>query len=237
MAQQSILGRITQLARANINALLDSAEDPQMMLDQMIRDYTESIREAEESVAQTIGNLRLMEEDSREAAEAAKDWGSKAAAASARGDAMTASGSTTEAERFNGLARVALAKQLDFEQRVQSMGPTIEQQRDVVEKLKAGLEGMRGKLEELRSKRDELVARSRVATAQQQVQEAVKGIDMADPTSELSRFEDRIRREEAQARGQAELAASSMQAQFDTLDDMGDDAEVESRLAALKGGR
>ena len=237
MTQQSILGRITQLARANINSLLDSAEDPQMMLDQMIRDYTQSIRDAEESVAQTIGNLRLMEEDASEAEQAAGEWGSKASAASVRGDEMRTAGNTAEADRFDGLARVALKKQLDFEQRVGSMRPQIEQQREVVDKLKSGLEGMRGKLEELRSKRDELVARSRVATAQQQVQQAVKGIDMADPTSELSRFEDRIRREEAQARGQAELASSSMEAQFDTLDDMADDAEVESRLSALKGGR
>ena len=38
MAKQSILGRISQLLRANINALLDQAEDPQMMLDQLVRD-------------------------------------------------------------------------------------------------------------------------------------------------------------------------------------------------------
>lgn len=236
MAQQSILGRITQLARANINSMLDSAEDPQMMLDQMIRDYTQSIREAEQSVAGTIGNLRMMEEDQREAQQATTEWAAKAKAASAKGDEMRAAGNTAEADRFDGLARVALKKQLDFEQRVREGQPTIEQQREVVEKLKTGLEGMRNKLTELQSKRDELVARSRVATAQRQVQEAVQGIDVADPTSELSRFEDRIRREEAQAAGQAELAASSMEAQFDTLDDMEDDAEIESRLAALKGG-
>ena len=59
--KQSILGRITQLAKANINALLDRAEDPQKMLDQLIRDYTNSIADAESAVAQTIGNLRLAE--------------------------------------------------------------------------------------------------------------------------------------------------------------------------------
>jgi hypothetical protein len=46
MVQQSILGRISQLARANINAMLDSAEDPEKMLDQMVRDYTANIGEA-----------------------------------------------------------------------------------------------------------------------------------------------------------------------------------------------
>ena len=59
--KQSIFGRVTQLAKANINALLDKAEDPQKMIDQLIRDYTNNIAEAEQAVAQTIGNLRLAE--------------------------------------------------------------------------------------------------------------------------------------------------------------------------------
>ena len=64
MAQkQSILGRISQLTRANINALLDRAEDPEKMLDQLVRDYTNSIAEAEEAVAQTIANTRLADGD------------------------------------------------------------------------------------------------------------------------------------------------------------------------------
>ena len=50
----------------------------------------------------------------------------------------------------------------------------------------------------------------------------------------LGRFEDRIRREEAKVAGQAELAASSLEAQFDSLDDLAADAEVEQRLAELK---
>ena len=75
MAKQSILGRIAQLARANINALIDQAENPQLMLDQMVRDYTNSIAEAESAVAQTIGNLRLLEQDYKEDIDNAADWG------------------------------------------------------------------------------------------------------------------------------------------------------------------
>jgi phage shock protein A len=55
-----------------------------------------------------------------------------------------------------------------------------------------------------------------------------------DPTSELGRFEDKVRREEARAVGAQELAASSLDAQFEQLDSLGDSAEVEARLAALK---
>ena len=78
MAQSSILGRIGQLVRANVNSLLDSAEDPEKMLDQLIRDFTDNIAEAEEAVAQTVGNLRMLEDDQREAQRAHAEWGAKA---------------------------------------------------------------------------------------------------------------------------------------------------------------
>lgn len=231
---ESILGRISQLARANINALLDSAEDPEKMLDQMIRDYTSNIRDAEEAVAQTIGNLRLIEGDHREAQEAARQWGHKAQVASTQADQLRAAGSTAEADKFDKLTKLALHKQLDFEQQATSYEPTIAQQSEVVEKLKVGLEQMKAKLAELQGKRNELVARAKMAQATNQVQDALKSVNVMDPTSELSRFEEKIKREEARAIGSAELAASSLDAQFESLDEVSDQAEVEARMAALK---
>ena len=80
--KQSIFGRIAQLTRANINALIDQAEDPQKMLDQLVRDFTSSIADAEKAIAQSIGNLRLAEQDYNEDVAASRDWGQKALAAS-----------------------------------------------------------------------------------------------------------------------------------------------------------
>jgi phage shock protein A len=235
--KQSIFGRITQLTRANINALIDQAEDPGKMLDQMIRDYTNSIAEAEEATAQTIGNLRLLEQDKATDEDAIREWDGKARAASAKADELRSAGQTAEADRFDELAKFALQRQLDFEREVAGAEPQIASQTEVVEKLKTGLNGMREKLEQLRRKRDELVARQKSAEAQSAVLDAVKSIDVLDPTSEVSRFEEKVRREEARAAGHAELAASSIDAQFDSLDDLADDAEVSARLQALKGGQ
>lgn len=64
--------------------------------------------------------------------------------------------------------------------------------------------------------------------------DAARTIDVLDPSSELSRFEEKVRREEARALGKQELAASSLDARFDELDGLGDAAEVDARLAALK---
>ncbi|MEU9858424.1 PspA/IM30 family protein [Streptomyces sp. NPDC047974] len=233
-SKQTVLGRVTQLAKANIHALLDQAEDPQKMLDQLIRDYSSNISEAEEAVAATIGNLRLLEQDHAEDVAAAAEWGGKALAASRKADGLRTGGQTAEADRFDNLAKVALGRQLQSEKEARTAEPTIAAQTEVVTKLTAGLDQMKAKLVELRSKRDELVARAKSAQAQNTMMDAVKNIDVLDPTSELSRFEDKVRREEARALGKQELAASSLDAQFEQLDAMGDEAEIAARLAALK---
>lgn len=231
----SIFGRIAQLAKANINALLDSAEDPGKMLEQMVRDYTNSIVEAEAAVAQTIGNLRLLEQDHAEDLRDAEEWGSKALAASKKADEYRADGDTANADKFDNLAKVALGKQLSAENQAKAVEPQIASQTEVVEKLKDGLTKMREKLDELKAKRDELNARSKTAAAQAQVNDALGAMSVLDPTSEISRWEEKVRREEARVQGQQELAASSLDAQFNGLDDLNKQAEVEERLAKLKG--
>ncbi|AEE44789.1 PspA/IM30 family protein [Cellulomonas fimi] len=234
--KQSIFGRITQLARANINALIDQAEDPQKMLDQLVRDYTSSIAEAEKAIAQTIGNLRLAEQDYNEDVAAAREWGGKALAASTAADQARSTGDTAKADRFDNLAKVALGKQIQAEGEVREAEPLIASQRETVEKLKSGLALMKDKLGQLKQRRDTLVARQKSAQAQQTVQTAISSINVLDPTSELARFEERVRREEAMAMGQAELAASSLDSQFAELEASGAQIEVEARLAALKQG-
>ena len=236
MAQSSILGRVGQLVRANINALLDGAEDPEKMLNQMVLDYTESIREAEQAVAQTIGNLRLQEDDAKEAGEAVEAWGSKAAAASKRADEMRAAGNTADADRFDSLAKIAIKRQMGFEDQVKAFAPQIEQQTALVSQLKDGLNVMRSKREELVQTKDQLIARAKMAQAQVQVQTSIKSVNIMDPTSEVSRFEDKVRHEEAMAKGMTEVAASSLDAQFASLDDASTDLDVDARLAELKKG-
>ena len=234
MTKQTILGRVAQLAKANVHALLDEAEDPQMMLGRLIRDYTNNIVEAEKAVATTLGNLRLLEADHQEDVDAAGQWGGKARAASNKADHLRAADEGADADRFDGLAKVALQRQLQAENEAKAAEPTIAAQTEVVEKLKTGLDRMKRKLSELQLKCDELVARATTAQAQNQMLDASQNIDVLDPTSELSRFEEKLRREEARALGKQKLADSSLDSQFEQLDALGDKAEIEARLAALK---
>ena len=234
--KQSILGRIAQLTRANVNALLDRAEDPEKMLNQLVRDYTASISEARDAVAQTIGNLRLAEKDHAADLAEARDWGNKALAASRKADQLRAGGDSAGADKWDSLAKIALTKQITAENEAKAAEPMIASQQQVVEQLKTGLQQMESKLGELHSKRDQLIARKKTAEAQVKVQGAIRSINVMDPTSELSRYEDQVRRVEAQAAGQMELAGSSLESQFAELEASGAEMEAEARLAALKSG-
>lgn len=236
MSKQSIFGRISTLIRANVNALIDQAEDPQKMIDQLIRDYTNNIAEAESAIAETIGQLRLLERDTAEDRTAATEWGNKAIAASRKGDELRAAGDAAGADKFDNLAKVAIQRQVQTENEIKAVEPQITQQQQVVDKLKGGLDGMKQKLTQLKAKQSELASRAKLAEAQNKVHDAVKSIDVMDPTSELGRFEEKVRRQEALAAGKAELAASSLDAQFESLEDIGELTEVEARLAALKSG-
>jgi phage shock protein A len=236
MAQSSILGRISQLVRANINAILDSAEDPEKMLDQLVRDFTDNIAEAEEAVAQTIGNLRLLEDDAREARAASAEWLDKAKAASRRADQLRAEGNAMEADRFDQLAKVGLRRQMSYETQATTLETQVAAQTELADKLKDGLNKLRVKREELVQKRDELVARAKMAQAQSQVQESLKSVNVMDPTSEIAHYEERVRRQEALVRGRDEVAASSIDEQFASLEDDQDAMEIDARLAELKTG-
>ena len=231
-----ILGRMGNILRANLNDMLDHAEDPEKMIDQLVRDYTNDVSEAESAVAQTVGNLRLTEDDLKQAQDEVNEWGAKAAAAAQRGSQSAAAGNTADAARFDDLAKTALRQQIAHENKVKLLQEQVAQQTVQVDQLKAGLNGMRAKLEELQTKRDELAARAKMADAQRQVQESVASINSLDPTSDLGRYEDKIRKEEALNRGMAEVSASSLDAQFEDLDNASRDAEVETRLASLKSG-
>jgi phage shock protein A len=236
MAQSSILGRVSQLVRANINAILDGAEDPEKMLDQLVLDFTNNISEAEEAVAQTIGNLRLIEDDAREARTASAEWLDKAKAASRRADQLRAEGNANEADRFDELAKIALRRQLSYENQAKTLETQVAAQTELADKLKDGLNKLRVKREELVQKRDELVSRAKMAQAQSQVQETLQSANVMDPTSEIARYEERVRRQEAQVRGREEVAASSIEEQFASLESDEDELEIDVRLAELKSG-
>lgn len=238
MSKRGIIGRVAQLAHANVNALIDSAEEPRQVLDELVRSYAITIAEAEHALAQLTGNRRIAQDDQQIDAEMAVLWSSAAEATSQTADELRAAGDAADADAFDNLAKVALARQLIAENDIETLQHTITAQTESVETLANGLDQMQIKASELEHKRDDLEADARSSRAQPQGQGPVGSVDIMDPASEVDRFQEIVRREEARVRGAGDVHSSPPEAQFASQDDEeANKSEIEERLKALKTGR
>jgi phage shock protein A len=213
-----ILDRTSAILRANVNALLDQAEDPEKMLDQVLRDMADAIGQARGEVAEMIAQQQALAADRDRSLGLAQDWSHKAELALG--------------QSADDLAKDALRRKIDYDRNAQAYAGQLQAQADVVAKLKRDLEQLEAKYEGLKRNRNALISRHRAAVAQQTIAGAAAQITAADPTSDLARMDERIRREEARAAAVEEMAdRPAMEDQFAALEG---DHDVERQLADLR---
>lgn len=212
-----ILDRISTILRANINDLLDKAEDPEKMLEQILRDMESQIAEARGAVASMIAQEKELQADMEENERLTGEWQRKAELAITRGQ--------------DDLAREALKRKNQYQANAETYRRQWTSQVEMVGKLKGQLRQLESKYQHSLSQKDVLIARRRRAQAQEQVSKTVSGMPRIDASAELDRMERKIRGEEARAAAYEELGDDSLDSQFAELER---DAGVEDELAALK---
>jgi phage shock protein A len=212
-----ILDRMTRLLRANVNDMIDRAEDPEKMLDQLIREMNDQMHMARGQVAAMIAQEKELQMDYDQSARMASEWDRKAELAVTQGK--------------DDLAREALRRKRDNDEHAQVYASNLQSQQEMVSKLKMQLQQLEAKYESARANRDVLIARQRRAEAVQKVSSTMSGLKSLEPGEELDRMERRIRSNEAKALAEQDLASDSMAAQFAELDS---GLEVEDDLQKLK---
>src|SRR5919106_2552790 len=120
-----IMDRLSRLIRANVNDLIDNAEDPEKMIDQILRDMQDSISMARAQVAAMIAQEKELELDAAETKKLAEEWGRKAQRAVTAGK--------------DDLAREALRRRRDNEENARVYEQQHQVQEQTVDKLKAQL--------------------------------------------------------------------------------------------------
>ena len=214
-----IIDRISQLARANVNDMLDRAEDPEKMLNQILRDMEMNIRQAREQVAAMIAQEKEIGIDLAATRKLGVEWGAKAQRAVDAGK--------------DDLAREALRRKRDNDENATVYEAQLTTQQQTVAKLKQQLQALESKYQATMGQRDTLIQRQRRAKAQVQVAQSLSEFSPMDPTADLERMERKIRGSEAKAAALTELGDESFDAQFRELDY---DIDIEAELAQLKGG-
>ena len=219
-----ILERFTDIVKANINELLDKAEDPAKMVDQYLVDLTESLAEVKKETAGVMAE----ETRTRRAVER----------------------NAEEAARMEGLARKALAAGNEDDARVflgkkQKLDATGAELAKAAEAARANAEKMRqmhdklvGDIEDLKARREAIKAKAAVARTQEMVGGYTSGSDKAESAIEaFNRMEAKVDRDLDAANAMAELnqepvdEAAALEAKYA---DAADDAAVDDALAKLK---
>lgn len=216
----AILNRVSNILRANVNDLLDRAEDPEKMLNQLTRDMAEAIQEARSQVTETIAQENLLKANINKSRELTGQWEQKAELAVEKGQ--------------DDLARECLKRKKDYEGNAAVYETQLDSQHQMVEKLKTDLQALQARYDDLRRNREILIARHKAAQAQKKIQDTVRTATSIDFSSELGRMEEKIQLEEARASAAAEITGATLDARLDALSANDKDAGVEDELQALK---
>ena len=213
-----ILDRVSTILRANINALLDQAEDPELVLTQILSDMKDAIAQARTQVAEMIAQEKLFQGDMEKNQAQAREWARKAELALGRGS--------------EDLAKEALRRKVDYDRNASSYMQQLIAQQQVVTKLKSDLNALQSKYDSAMRNRESMIARHKAAMAQQKIAATAQQLSAIDPSSEIARMDAKIRLEEARAA--AALEVNEHLSLEDKFADLEDDGEVSSQLADLK---
>ncbi len=218
----NILDRVTSILRANINDALDHAENPEAMLNQIVRDMQDALRQADSDIAEQIAQQKMIQSDLDAAKQNAEAWNQKASLAVSKGG--------------DDLARQALARANDYTDQVAVYQKQLDAQTNSVAELKAKRDALQEKYEGATRNRDMLISRAKRAQAQQRITTATTKLSALDYSSDLEHMERRIQEMEARASAQAEVAEghTALDDQFHKLQG---DERIEQQLAALKAAQ
>ncbi len=211
----ALLDRVATLVRANLNDLIDKAENPEKMLKQVILDMENQYLQVKTQVAIALADLHLLEKKKKENAEKHGEWMRKAELAVAKRD--------------DELARAALERAVSFQQMTENFEQQIADQEVQVESLKGALKRLELKLAEARSKADMLIAQHRRSRAAHKAADAEQS-----PTGEnrtFDRMKSTVEREQAIGKAKAELLGEDVEARLHKLER---DEKIDTLLAELK---
>jgi phage shock protein A len=216
----ALMQRVATLIRANLNDLIDQAEEPEKMLKQVMLDMQNQLRQVKTQVAMAIADQHLLSKKLKEQEEKAAEWTRKAEFAVGK--------------EQDDLARAAIEKSMLARTAADSFGQQHEQQSGEVENLKRVLRQLQGKLAEAQTKCDVLAAQHRRARAVGKASEALGSIADGPGDSLLERVKNQVASAEAVGLGKSEISRESPEHRLAMLEK---NDRVEEVLAELKARR
>jgi phage shock protein A len=216
----ALLERVSTLVRANLNDLIDKAEDPEKMIKQVILDMQNQLLQVKTQVAIAIADQHLLEKKQKENEDKVAEWMRKAELAVDK--------------KQDDLARAALLRVESYRDLTSSFAQQVTDQKAQVENLKTALRQLDQKLAEAQAKADLLIAQHRRARAVGKASDAKMNAGNGSKAAAFDRMKHKVVREEAVSQAKSELATDDVE---DRLAALEKEDRIEQLLGELKAKR
>jgi len=216
----ALLERVSTLVRANLNDLIDQAENPEKMIKQVILDMQNQLLQVKTQAAIAMADQHVLERRHKETVELEAEWMRKAELAVGK--------------QQDALARAALERALSSKQVAAAFARQVADQKIEVENLRSALDKLEQKLAEAESKSEMLIAQHRRAKVLTRSSEARMNISDKSKLATFDRLKTKVQRAEAIGQATAEMANDDIEDKLAALE-KGD--QVEQLLAELKTKR
>lgn len=214
----ALLERVSTLIRANLNDLIEKAENPEKVIKQVILDMENQYLQVKTQVAISIADLHMLQKKKEEYQDSMNEWMRKA--------------EKSVAIQQDDLARAALERYRHFRQMAQSYAEQVDDQNGQVEGLKNALQNLEQKLSQAKAKKDLLIARHRRSQVAGKAHQAHAAIGAGSQAAAFDRMSEKVLRAEAIGQAHRQLEEENVEEQFAALEK---NEEVERLLAEIKG--
>jgi phage shock protein A len=213
----ALLERVSTLLRANLNDLIEKAEDPERLLKQLVLDMENQLLQVKTQVAIAIADQHLLQRKHKEHEQQAAEWRRKAELAVAKGN--------------DDLARGALERVLSVERLAKGFEEQAEDQNLEADTLRQTLRKLDQKLHETRAQCEILMAEHRRAKVVSRATQARQAVGMTQDAA-LGRMKSKVHQRAAENAAASEiLAPESLEERFHSLEEH---EQVELLLSQLK---
>jgi phage shock protein A len=216
----ALLERVSTLVRANLNDLVDKAEDPEKMIKQIILDMENQLLQVKTQVAISIADQHVLEKKQKENEEAEQQWKRRTELAVDKGD--------------DPLARAAIERSMSYKSTAESFRQQVEDQKSQVDTLREALIRLQQKLDEAKSKSDILIAQHRRSRALGKATDAGRAIGDGSKAAAFDRMKNKVQHSESRAQASSELLSDDVNGKFAAMEK---ESEIDRQLAELKAKR
>jgi phage shock protein A len=193
----ALLERVSTLVRANLNDLIDKAEEPEKMIKQVILDMQNQLLQVKTQVAIAIADQHLLEKKQKENEDKHADWMRRAELAVDK--------------KQDDLARAALERAMSYKELGESFAQQVADQKLQVESLKTALSKLDQKLSEANAKADVLIARQRRSRAVGKAADAHAAIGDGSKAAAFDRMKRKVAHTEATSEAKAEMITDNVE--------------------------